>query len=47
MLGLIMDRPMLISSLIDFAAEYHGGTEIVTHNVEGGLHRYSYVDGLC
>jgi fatty-acyl-CoA synthase len=44
MLGLIMDRPMLISSLIDFAAEYHGGTEIVTHNVEGGLHRYSYTD---
>ncbi len=39
-----MDRPMLISSLIDFAAEYHGGTEIVTHNVEGGLHRYSYAD---
>ncbi len=44
MLGLIMDRPMLISSLIDFAAEYHGGTEIVTHNVEGGLHRYGYAD---
>ena len=39
-----MDRPMLISSLIDFAAEYHGGTEIVTHNVEGGLHRYTYAD---
>ncbi len=44
MLGLIMDRPMLISSLIDFAAEYHGGSEIVTHNVEGGLHRYSYAE---
>jgi len=44
MLGLIMDRPMLISSLIDFAAEYHGGSEIVTHTVEGGLHRYSYTE---
>lgn len=42
MLGLIMDRPLLIASLIDFAAEYHGDTEIVTRTVEGDFHRYTY-----
>ena len=44
MLGLIQDRPLLISSLIDFAALYHGNTEIVTRTVEGPIHRYTYRD---
>lgn len=44
MLGLVQDRPLLISSLIDFAALYHGGTEIVTRTVEGPVHRYTYRD---
>jgi len=44
MLGLIQDRPLLISSLIEFAALYHGRTEIVTRSVEGPIHRYTYAD---
>ncbi len=44
MLGLMQDRPLLISSLIDFAAEYHGDTEIVSRTVEGPIHRYTYRD---
>ena len=42
MLSLIQDRPLLISSLIDFAAEFHGDREIVTQTVEGPLHRSNY-----
>src|SRR3546814_7470973 len=42
MLGLIQDRPLLISSLIEYAALYHGDTEIVTRTVEGPIHRYGY-----
>ncbi len=44
MLGLTQDRPLLISSLIDFAALYHGRTEIVSRSVEGPIHRYTYRD---
>ncbi|MFN4163488.1 MAG: 3-(methylthio)propionyl-CoA ligase [Ferrovibrio sp.] len=44
MQGLIQDRPLLISSLIEFAALYHGNTEIVTRSVEGPIHRYTYRD---
>ncbi|WP_430395764.1 3-(methylthio)propionyl-CoA ligase [Ferrovibrio sp.] len=44
MLGLTQDRPLLISSLIEFAALYHGRTEIVTRTVEGPIHRYTYRD---
>lgn len=44
MLSLIQDRPLLISSLIDFAAEFHGDREIVTQTVEGPLHRCNYRD---
>ena len=42
MLGLMMDKPLLISSLLDYAATYHGGTEIVSRTVEGPIHRYTY-----
>ncbi|MFZ0257129.1 MAG: 3-(methylthio)propionyl-CoA ligase [Gammaproteobacteria bacterium] len=42
MLGLMMDMPLLISSLIQHADEYHGDTEITTRTVEGPLHRYTY-----
>ncbi|MBX3498720.1 MAG: long-chain fatty acid--CoA ligase [Alphaproteobacteria bacterium] len=42
MRGLMMDAPLLISSLIEHAARVHGGTEIVARTAEGGLHRTSY-----
>ena len=44
MQGLMMDVPLLISSLIKHADRYHGNTEIVSRLVEGGIHRYSYRD---
>ncbi len=44
MLGLMQDRPLLISQIIDFAAEYYGDVEIVSRAVEGPIHRYTYRD---
>jgi acyl-CoA synthetase (AMP-forming)/AMP-acid ligase II len=42
MFGLMQDRPLLISSFIEFAGTFHGDTEIVTRRVEGDIHRYTY-----
>ena len=42
MLGLMQDRPLLISQMIDFAANYYPDVEIVTRTVEGPIHRYGY-----
>ena len=44
MQGLMMDMPLLISSLIQHADRYHGDTEIVSRTVEGPIHRYTYRD---
>lgn len=44
MLGLMQDRPLLISSLVEFAALNHGDGEIVSRTVEGPIHRYTYKD---
>jgi acyl-CoA synthetase (AMP-forming)/AMP-acid ligase II len=46
MLGLMQDRPLLISSLIEFAGLNHGTEEIVSRTVEGPIHRYTYTDCL-
>ena len=40
--GLIMDKPLLISSIIRHAAMFHAATEIVARTIEGGLHRTNY-----
>src|SRR5574341_291802 len=42
--GLMMDQPLLISSLIQHADRHHGPTEIVSKTVEGAMHRYNYRD---
>src|SRR5207253_9877272 len=42
--GLIMDMPLMISSAIQHAAEFHGGTEIVARDVDGTIHRYTYAE---
>jgi fatty-acyl-CoA synthase len=42
MLGLMSERPLLISSIIRHAATYHGDVEIASRTVEGPLHRYTY-----
>ena len=44
MLGLMQDHPLLISSLIEFAALHHSDEEIVSRTVEGPVHRYKYKD---
>ena len=42
MLGLMQDRPLLVTPLLEYAARYHGDTEIVTRSVEGPIHRTNY-----
>ncbi|HLW93351.1 MAG TPA: long-chain fatty acid--CoA ligase [Roseiarcus sp.] len=42
MLGLMQQRPLLISSLVDYAATYHGEREIVSRDPEGAFHRSNY-----
>lgn len=42
MQGLMMDRQLLIGSIIDHAARYHGDTEIVSVNSRGGQTRTNY-----
>ncbi|AIJ47735.1 long-chain fatty acid-CoA ligase [Comamonas testosteroni TK102] len=42
MLGLMQSQPLLISSLIEFAARNHADGEIVSRRVEGDIHRYTY-----
>jgi fatty-acyl-CoA synthase len=44
MRGLMMDVPLMISSLIRHADRWHGDTEIVSRTVEGPIHRYTYRD---
>ena len=42
MLGLMQQRPLLISSLLDYAECYHAGTEIVSRSIEGPIHRSNW-----
>src|SRR5689334_11973095 len=44
MLGLMQDRPLLISQIIDFAATSYQDVEIVTRTVEARIHRYDNKD---
>lgn len=40
----MMDRPLMISDIITYAAEIRGDQEIVSARVEGDRHRYTYAD---
>jgi len=42
MLGLMQSHPLSISSLIEFAADKHGDTEIISRRVEGDIHRSNW-----
>ena len=44
MQALMMDMPLVISSLLVHAARHFSATEIVSRRVEGDIHRYSYAD---
>ncbi len=44
MQGLMMDMPLLVSSLLVHATRHHGDAQIVSRRVEGDIHRYTYAD---
>src|SRR4029079_17763245 len=44
MIGLMQERPLLISSLIEHAERCHPDAEIVSRTVEGPIHRCTYRD---
>ncbi len=42
--GLMMDRPLLLSSVIEHAAQQYGDAEIVSRETHGPLFRYTYAE---
>lgn len=42
MLGLMMDVPLLVTSILDHAATAHGSIDIVARTIDGRVHRHSY-----
>jgi 3-(methylthio)propionyl---CoA ligase len=42
MLGLMMDRPLLVSSLLEHAERQFANTEIVSREFDGAIFRYTY-----
>src|SRR4051812_38882966 len=42
MRGLMQRQPLLVSSILTFAARHHGAGEVVSNAVDGGRHRYAY-----
>ena len=40
--GRVMDMPMMISSIIDYAADVRTDNVVVSNRVEGDIHRYNY-----
>ncbi|MCY1275439.1 3-methylmercaptopropionyl-CoA ligase [compost metagenome] len=42
--GLMMDRPLLMSSMLQHAERQFADTEIVSRETDGSLHRYTYRD---
>ncbi len=44
MQGLMMNTPLLISSIAEHAVRYHGGREIVSVTADNPRHRYTYRD---
>jgi 3-(methylthio)propionyl---CoA ligase len=44
MLGLMQQRPLLISGLVDYAAAWHGGREVVSRDPQGAFHRSTFAE---
>src|SRR6185369_2494820 len=40
--GLMMEQPLLISTLLTHAERHHGEQEVVSRRVEGDIHRYTF-----
>lgn len=43
-LGRMMERPLLISSIIDYAASVHAHVPVISRDARGRMHRYTYGD---
>ena len=44
MRGLMQDWPLVVNSILDYAAKFHGEQEVITCTVEGPVHRYTYAE---
>ena len=44
--GLMMDRPLTLPSILEYAAQYHPDRPVVDRTVEGPIHRYGYAEAL-
>jgi len=44
MRGLMSEQPLMVATLIQHAARFHGDVEIVSRMVDGTVHRYTYAD---
>ena len=44
MLGMMQQCPLLISSVLRHAARHHGGTEVVSKEIEGNIHRTTWAE---
>ena len=44
MFGLMQDHPLLISTIFEHATKNYSKQEIVSNTVEGGIHRYTYLE---
>jgi fatty-acyl-CoA synthase len=44
MLGLMQDKPLMISSIITYAARHHPHGEVISRTEEGGIHRSDYAE---
>ena len=40
----MQDYPLVVTSILDYAAKFHAEQEVITRTVEGQVHRYTYVD---
>ncbi|WP_258868998.1 long-chain-fatty-acid--CoA ligase [Alkalilimnicola ehrlichii] len=47
MRGLMMDRPLMISHIIEYAAANFPDQEVVSRMPEGGIHRYTYPEAAA
>src|SRR5712691_3229887 len=44
MRGLMSEQPLMVSTLIEHAARFHGDVEIVSRLVDGAIHCYTYAE---
>ena len=44
MKGLMQEYPLVVNSILDYAAKFHGEQEVITCTVEGPVHRYTYAN---